>query len=132
MKKNLMKVYCFLSSFLIILMLSTINFASDSIPDMDGVSGIDGMETGAGLANRGEKGIGTGINTILGIIETLGTGALIISITVMGIKYLAAGPNEKVDVKKQMLPWLIGSVLLFSATKVVDKIAELAKEVPVI
>ena len=127
MRNKLMKMCCFLLSFFIILMLSTITFAV-AIPDMSGVSGIEGVAAGSGQAGE----LGKGINIILGIVETLGTGSLIISITVMGIKYLAAGPNEKVDVKKQMFPWLIGSILLFSAAKVVDLIAELSKDLQVI
>ena len=119
MKNKVMKIYCFLFTFSIILMFSTIVFAT-GIPDMSGVSDI-----GAGAGYAGE--LGNGIKTILGIIEVVGTGAAIISVTVLGIKYLAAGPNEKVDAKKQMLPFLIGSVLLFSAARVVDYIYDLAQ-----
>lgn len=126
MKNKVMKIYCFLLTFSIILMFSTITFAEsiESIESIQkGMGGVARIDKGAGYAGN----IGTGIRTILGIIEVIGTGATIISVTVLGIKYLAAGPNEKVDVKKQMLPFLIGSVLLFSAASVVDKIYDLAK-----
>lgn len=125
MKNKVMKIYCFLLTFSIILMFSTITFAESIESIQKGMGGVARIDKGAGYAGN----IGTGIRTILGIIEVIGTGATIISVTVLGIKYLAAGPNEKVDVKKQMLPFLIGSVLLFSAAKVVDNIYDLAQKI---
>ena len=127
MKNKVMKIYCFILTFLIILMFSTITFAEDSerIEDIESnMSAVSDIGKGSKQAGK----IGTGIKTILGIIEVIGTGAIIISITVLGIKYLAAGPSEKVDVKKQMLPFLIGSILLFSAARVVDYIYKLAQD----
>ena len=109
MKNKVMKIYCFILTFLIILMFSTITFAEDS----ESIEGIESNMSAVSDIGKGSKQagkIGTGIKTIL------------------GIKYLAAGPSEKVDVKKQMLPFLIGSILLFSAARVVDYIYKLAQD----
>jgi len=66
------------------------------------------------------------INNVIGIIQVVGSGIALITITLMGIKYMLAAPSEKADVKKMVLPVIIGCVLLFGAVNlagVVEKFA---------
>ena len=74
--------------------------------------------------------IGTALNTIIGMIQVAGTGAAIIAVTVQGIKYITAGPGEKADVKKQAVPIVIGSILVFATVNVVKIIGGLAEKLP--
>lgn len=67
--------------------------------------------------------LGTGkisgvLNTIIGLIQFAGSGISIITVTVLGIKYMMASANEKADLKKQAIPIVIGCVLLFGAVNI--------------
>ena len=121
-RKKIMKLCFFLLNLLMILMFSNSVYA-DYVPGMSGVTSLAGGQAQAG-------GLANGINRIIGIIQVAGSGAALITVTMLGIKYLAAGPNEKVDAKKQMLPLLIGSILLFSTVNVVKIISKLANQLP--
>ena len=74
--------------------------------------------------------LGKAINTIIGMIQVAGTGAAIIAVTLQGLKYITAGPNEKADVKKQATPIVIGSILVFATVNIVKIIGDLATKLP--
>lgn len=64
------------------------------------------------------------INSIIGILQFVGSGISIIVITLMGVKYILAAPGEKAEVKKMAIPIVIGCVLLFGAVNLVGAIEE--------
>ena len=53
---------------------------------------------------------------ILYIVRIIGMAVSIIMLTILGIKYVAASPNEKADYKKGMTVYVIGAALLFGAS----------------
>lgn len=53
---------------------------------------------------------------ILYIVRIIGMAVAVIMLTILGIKYVAASPNEKADYKKGMTVYVIGAVLLFGAS----------------
>lgn len=53
---------------------------------------------------------------ILTIVRIVGMAVAVIMLTILGIKYVAASPNEKADYKKGMTVYVIGAVLLFGAS----------------
>lgn len=72
--------------------------------------------------------LGSIINAVIGLIQVAGTGISMIMVTVLGIRYLMAAPNDKADVKKQIAPLVIGAVILFAAVNLVDIIANMATD----
>lgn len=64
-------------------------------------------------------------NQIIGIIVTVGTVASVITLAILGIKYMIGSVEEKAEYKKSMMPYLIGAVLLFASSTVVNIIAQL-------
>lgn len=64
----------------------------------------------SGLANK------AGI--ILGYINLIGVIVSVITITIIGIKYLLGSVEERAEYKKTAMYYLIGAFLVFSATTV--------------
>ncbi len=86
-------------------------------------TGIDGIITSmSGVSsapdNAGTSGTTKVINNIIGIMQIVGTGISLIVISLLGIKYILASPSDKADVKKNIMPILIGCVLLFAAVNI--------------
>lgn len=78
-----------------------------------------------------DTGIGSALRSIIVYLQIAGTGISIIVVTLLGIKYMTASVEAKAEVKKEMMPLLIGMGLLFGAvnlvaiaTQIVDKIFE--------
>ena len=87
---------------------------------------IEAMRETSNPANMENSNINTKnvINSIIGILQFVGSGISIIVITIMGLKYLLAAPSEKAEVKKMAIPIVIGCVLLFGAINLVGAIEE--------
>ena len=81
--------------------------------------GMSGVMTPA----TSDGGIGGAINSVIGLIQFAGTGIALVTITVLGIKYILASPSEKADVKKAIMPIIIGCILLFGAVNIVAMMA---------
>lgn len=108
-----MKIKRILIIFLVCMMLmSTIIFA-DSPPNI-----YNNLTPDTGLSGIGDA--------ILGIIRGIAGTAAAVSIIVLGIKYTYSAPGEKAEVKKKMMPVVIGAVLLFGAMTIIDAISEVA------
>lgn len=57
--------------------------------------------------------------------------AIVISVVVLmmkGIKYITSAPEGKAEVKKEILPWMIGLVILFSINTILQFIADFAQK----
>ncbi|MBQ2917506.1 MAG: TrbC/VirB2 family protein [Clostridia bacterium] len=55
---------------------------------------------------------------ILGIINTIGVVLSVIILMIIGIKYMLGSVEEKAEYKKSMMAYIIGALLLFSATTI--------------
>lgn len=65
-------------------------------------------------------------NTIIGIIQFVGSIVSIIIVIVVGIKYMIGSIEEKAEYKKTMMAYVIGAILLFSITNVVKIVSDVA------
>lgn len=63
-------------------------------------------------------------NQILGIVQVVAIAVAVIMLVVLAIKYLTSSPNEKADVKKSMWTYLIGAIVLFGASGILQIIKQ--------
>ena len=63
---------------------------------------------------------------ILGVIQNVGTIVSVIVLMIIGIKYMIGSVEERSEYKKNMIPYLIGAVLLFSGTAIPQLIYKLS------
>ena len=61
-------------------------------------------------------------NIALGIIRVVGTFIAVAVLMILGIKYMVGSVEERASYKATMLPYVIGSVLLFSAVNITSAI----------
>ena len=54
--------------------------------------------------------------TILGVIQVIGTVVSVVMLIVIGIKYMLGSIEERAEYKQTLKPYLIGAFLLFSGT----------------
>lgn len=68
----------------------------------------------------------TAQNMVLGLVQVIGYIVSVLMVTIIGIKYIFTSPDGKAEVKKQLIPFLIGALLLFSGTVLVSTISRWA------
>ena len=66
------------------------------------------------------------IKPIIGVITTIGIIASVITLIILGIKYMVGSIEEKAEYKKSMIPYLIGAFFVFSVSTVVTFIMNMS------
>ena len=95
------------------MLISNVALASDAISNpIDNPSSFEpsSMSNADRVMNIG--------NTIIGIIQFVGTFTSVIVLIILGLKYMAGSLEERADYKKTMVPYLIGAVLVFGITNI--------------
>lgn len=107
-----------------ILLVTLTNFVyADDPRDMSKL--ISSMKDSGTMANTDSR-IGNVINNVIGLLQMVGSGIALIVITLLGMKYILASPSEKADVKKAVMPIIIGCILLFGAVNLMAAVANFA------
>ena len=65
-------------------------------------------------------------NKVIQIISTIGSILSVIVIIVLGIKYMTGSVEEKAEYKKTMLPFLIGAIFIFAASRIANMVYQVA------
>ncbi len=57
-------------------------------------------------------------NNIVGVIQVIGSAISVITLVVIGIKYVMGSSAEKAEYKQTLKPYLIGAIMLFGITNI--------------
>lgn len=114
--------------FLIIFISSNLFFnltsrASYSSVDVDFVT--NGAKDDSGAASSANKIIGA----ILTVCQMAGSGIAVIMLIVLAIKYLSAAPSDKAQIKNSAVIYIVGAVILFSASGILAIIRKFSTNV---
>jgi hypothetical protein len=67
------------------------------------------------------------IQAILTVAQVIGVGTAVIMLIVLAIKYISAAPNDKAEIKKHMVVYVVGAVVLFGASGILEVIKKFAQ-----
>lgn len=77
-----------------------------------------GYVKGTVASDAAMNSINTSMNKVIGFLQTIGTIVAVVTILVLGIKYMMGSTEEKAEYKKSMMPYFIGAILIFAATNI--------------
>ena len=89
------------------------------------ISSAMGVSSLKGNINKTED-IKTMGNKAITTISTVGSILSVIMIIVIGIKYMIGSVEEKAEYKKTLMPFLIGSLLVFAASTIAGIVYKIA------
>lgn len=69
------------------------------------------------------------IGALINIIQIIGTGVAIIMLIVLAIKYISAAPGDKAEIKKHAVVYVVGAIVLFAATGILQIIKKFSTNV---
>lgn len=69
------------------------------------------------------------ISPIVTIIRTIGFIVLIVTIILIGLRFMLGSIEEKADYKKSMIPFLIGAIIFFGLSQFLALIIEMANSI---
>ena len=53
---------------------------------------------------------------VLSVAQIVGTAVAVIMLIALAIKYISAAPNDKADIKKHAVVYIVGAIVLFAAS----------------
>ena len=117
-KSLLILLVLIISSFVIF--SPTVMAIGDPITDPDAYKpgGINGSDTDIVASKAG---------VIFNTITTVGVITAVITIIVIGIKYMVGSVEEKAEYKKTMVPYLVGAIMLVCTSAIVKLIANMVE-----
>lgn len=68
------------------------------------------------------------VKVVLGLFELVTAGVGIIMLIALGIKYMASAPNEKAEIKKHAVVYIVGACMAFGANGIVKIIKVFAED----
>lgn len=114
-KKTIVKVMSVaLMVAMIALCINNVALATDTIP-----TGITSNTSGT---------FSRILSVILGITQVIGMAIAVIMLIVLAIKYISAAPSEKAEIKKSAVAYIVGAVILFAASGLLEIIKQFAKD----
>lgn len=75
-----------------------------------------------------ETKINTIWNNVFTIFATIGCGIAVIMLIVVAIKYMSAAPNDKAEIKKYLIIYVVGAIFILCCVGVVSLLKEAAGE----
>ena len=120
MIKKVMKIVAVLLAVAVVASLAV----SVSATDID-LNQFNGITDSSGASTSVTKIIGALIN----IIQIIGSGVAIIMLIVLAIKYISAAPGDKADIKKHAVVYVVGAIVLFAATGILQIIKNFSTNV---
>lgn len=113
-KKSLIGSVLIISVIIITLLtviIPTYSYADNSLDSL----GLDDLDDYKGT-NPGSEKLKSKANIIFSYLRTIGIVVSVVALIVIGIKYMMGSVEEKATYKQTLLPYLIGSILLFTGS----------------
>ena len=63
------------------------------------------------------------------VVQIVGVGVAVIMLIVLAIKYISAAPGDKADIKKHAVVYVVGAVVLFAASGILEIVKNFAGNV---
>ena len=116
--KNVLKVF-FVILLILIIIIPNICYADNL--------GIGDLENYRGKGDDSNK-LTSKAETVLGVIQVIGTVVAVVMLMVIGIKYMLGSVEERAEYKDTLKPYLIGAFLLFSGSTIPQIIYRIAQD----
>jgi len=112
---------------MIVASMATVVNASNimSFSEVSTDSVVNGAQDTSGAASSINRIIGS----ILTIVQVVGCGVAVIMLIVLAIKYISAAPGDKADIKKHAVVYVVGAVVLFAASGILQIVKNFADSV---
>lgn len=130
MSKKAVKITARLLVILMTVMMFTANIASANGGQNGGPGAVsdpfDTVTFKSSDSSGASKAAQTMIGSIIAFVQVVGMGVAIIMLIVMAIKYISAAPSEKAEIKKSIMIYVVGAIVLFAATGILQIVKNFA------
>ena len=123
MSKKLTKMLAVVAMALVVLAIAVTPVFASADLNWDGINIKSDTNSGTAKAATNITG------TIIGVVQVIGVAVAIIMLIVLAIKYISAAPNDKAEIKKHAVVYVVGAVVLFAAAGILEIIKGFAGQI---
>ncbi len=126
MKKNVIKaISLLLVAVLCVTVLTTIvNGETIGYKNIDTTTVTESAQDTSGAAGLINQWMGAALT----IVQVVGVGVAVIMLIILAIKYISAAPSDKAEIKKHAVVYVVGAVVLFAASGILQLIKTFANQ----
>lgn len=123
MKKTMKIIAVLLIAVMAVMVFSNTAFAKI---DLDaGFTNAEGKITG-GDTTGASASVGKMASAIIAVVQVVGMAVAVIMLIVLAIKYISAAPSDKAEIKKHAVVYVVGAVVLFAASGILEIVKQFA------
>ena len=104
----------------VVVILSSVSMVSADYLNNGYSNTVEGKHSNAADA------VGNVMQNVLGIVQVVGIVIAVIMLIVLAIKYISSAPNDKAEIKKHAVVYVVGAVLLFASVGVLELLKQFA------
>ena len=116
------------TSIIILLLMLVFSVGFTTISKADWQS-LREQTTNGDASNAAVDRIRTTSQSVVTIAQVIGVGIAVIMLVVLAMKYMVSAPNERAEIKKHAVIYIIGAVVLFASVGILEIIKNLAEVV---
>lgn len=90
---------------------------------------VDNVNNGASETSGGIQSANDAVTRIWGTVVLIMQILAVAAIVIAGVRYMFASADAKADIKKQTIGLVVGAILVFAATTIIDFIVNVTKEI---
>ena len=109
----------------LLISITLFNFSQVFASQIEALYG-DGTDISA-IQGDAQNKIKNGINLAIRVVQTVGMFVAVAFLIIIGIKYVAASPSERADLKKHLVAYVAGAVVMFGAVGLLEIIEAFAE-----
>lgn len=87
------------------------------------------FENSSGVPDKLNNLTNNTLGTAISIARIAGIAIAIVILMVIACRYMIASPGDRADIKKHAIPFVIGAIVLFGATGILEIIVNAAKSI---
>ncbi len=110
---------------LAVMIVAAVSTSVNATMSFDAIS-TDSVVNGASDSSGAASSINRIIGSVLTIVQVVGCGVAVIMLIVLAIKYISAAPGDKADIKKHAVVYVVGAVVLFAASGILQIVKNFA------
>ena len=67
-------------------------------------------------------------SNVIAIVQVVGVSVAVVMIIAVAIKYMTSAPNDRAEVKKHAIPYIVGAILIFASAGIVELLRQFANQ----
>lgn len=123
--KTIVKIFTIALLFIVLASSASVVFAENPEPEPapatssgQKASDLNSLITGQSQGEQSSLGNNakSASSTVVGVVQIVGVAVAVIMLIWLGVKYVSAAPNEKADIKKGAMIYVVGAAFILAAS----------------